>query len=224
MGVAVGGLHFHHARADFQHGNVEGAAAQVIHRNGLVALLIQTVRQRRRGRLINDAHHFQTGDFAGLLGGLPLRVVKIRRDGDHRLGHLLAEKIFRRGLQLAEDHGGNLRRTVSLARNLHSRVLMRSGNHLVGHATRLFANFIVAPAHEPLDGVHRVFWIGHRLALGHLPDQPLTGFGDSHDGRRRPRTLLVGDDHWLAALHHRHDRVGCSQVNSNNLAHCYHSS
>src|SRR6267143_1080653 len=78
----------------------------------------------------------------------------------------------------------------------------------------------ISPAHEPLDRIHRVLGIRHRLPLRHLPDQPLAGLGDRHDGRRRPRTLLVGDHHRLPALHHRHHRVRCSQVNSNNLAHC----
>jgi len=36
--VAVRRLHFHHARADFQHGNIECAAAQVVYGDRLVAL------------------------------------------------------------------------------------------------------------------------------------------------------------------------------------------
>ena len=93
--IAVGGLHFHDARADFQYGNVERAAAQVVHRDRFVALLIQPIRQRRRGRLVDDANHFEAGNFACLFRGLPLRVVEVRRDSDYGLRDLLTEKIFR---------------------------------------------------------------------------------------------------------------------------------
>ncbi len=46
---------------------------------------------------------------------------------------------------------------------------MRSFDDLVRHAPHLFANFIEAPTHEALDGIHSVFWVGYRLPLGHLP-------------------------------------------------------
>src|SRR6266704_3641994 len=170
VGVPVGRLHFYNARPDFQHGNVKRAAAQVVHRDGLVALLIQPIRQRCRRRLVDDAHHFQAGDFARLLCGLPLRIVKIRRHGDHGLCDLLAEKVFRGRFQLAEDHCGNFRWAVSFARNLHARVLMRPCHHFVGHSPRLFANLIVATAHEPLDRIDRVLGIRYRLPLRHLAD------------------------------------------------------
>src|SRR6266852_347662 len=101
---------------------------------------------------------------------------------------------------------------------------MRPRDHFVGHAAGLFTNFIVPPAHEPLDRIHGVLRIRYRLTFRYLADQPLARLGDGHYGRRRPRPLLVGDHHRLAALHHGHYRVRRSQVNSNNLAHCCHSS
>ena len=218
--VAVRGLDFDHPAAHFQHGNVERAAAQVVHRDRFVALLVQAVGQRCRRRLVDNAHHFHTGDFACLLGGLALGVVEVRRDGDHGLGDLFPEKIFRRGFQLRQDHGGNLRRAVRLAGNLHTRILVRSRDYFIGHAPHFFGDFVKAPAHEAFDGIHGVFGIGHRLALRHLADEPLARLGDGHDGRCCPRAFLVGDDHRLTALHHGHHGVRRSEVNSNNLAHC----
>src|ERR1039458_5467507 len=67
--VAVGRFHFHHAFAHFEDRNVERAAAEIVNRDGFVLLLVQPVSQRRRRRLIDDAHHFQTGNLAGVLGG-----------------------------------------------------------------------------------------------------------------------------------------------------------
>ncbi len=96
--VAIGRLHFDHAAAHFQYGDVERAATQVVHRDRFVALLVQAVGQRCRRRFIDNAHHFHASDFARLLGCLALGVVEVRRHGDHGLGNLLTEKIFRRGL------------------------------------------------------------------------------------------------------------------------------
>ena len=93
--VAGRGLYFHHAFAHFQDGNIKRSAAQVVDRDGFVLLLVQAVGQSRGRRLVDDAQHFQAGDFSRLLGGLPLAVVEIGGNGDDRLGDLLAEKIFR---------------------------------------------------------------------------------------------------------------------------------
>ena len=85
VGVAVGRLHLDDAFADFENGNIERAAAEVVHGDGLVLLLVEPVGQRGRGRLVDDALHVQTGDLAGVLGGLALRVVKVGRHRDHGL-------------------------------------------------------------------------------------------------------------------------------------------
>src|SRR5207237_1665658 len=96
--VAVGGLHFHHAAAHFQHGNIECAAAQVIHCDSFVVLFVQPVRECGRRRLVDDTHHFQAGDFPCLLGGLPLCVVEVRRHGNHCFADFLPEEVLRRRL------------------------------------------------------------------------------------------------------------------------------
>ena len=77
--VAVGRLHFDHALADFEDRDVERAAAEVVDGDGLVLLLVEAVGQRRGGRLVDDAHHFEAGDLPGFLGGLALRVVEVGR-------------------------------------------------------------------------------------------------------------------------------------------------
>src|SRR5262249_56624158 len=110
-------------------------------------------------------------------------------------------------------------RAVDLAGDLDAGVVMLSFYYFVGDAAALFANFIKAPAHEPLDRIHGILRVRNSLALGHLTDQPLAGLCNGHHGRRRSRALLVWDDHRLAALHYGDNRVSRAQVNSNNLAH-----
>ena len=73
--VAGGGQHLDHAVVDVQNRDVEGAAAQVVDHDLLGALLIHAVGQGRGGGLVDDALDVQTGDLAGVLGGLALGVV-----------------------------------------------------------------------------------------------------------------------------------------------------
>ena len=103
VGVACGGPHFDHTVADVEHTDIEGAAAEVEHEDGLGVGLVEPVGQRRCGRLVDDAQHVDAGDLACVLGCLPLRIVEVRRHGDHRFGHLLADEL--RGVvdELADD-------------------------------------------------------------------------------------------------------------------------
>ena len=224
MRVPVRGLHLDHAAADLEHRNIERAAAEVIDSDGLVALFIQPVGQRCRCRLVDDADHFQTGDFTRLFGGLPLRVVEVRRHGDDGLCHLLAEEIFRRRPELLQNHCGDLRRAIRLAENIDARVIVRPARHLVRNALHLLGDLVVPPAHEALDGIDCVLRVRHRLALGHLTHQSLTGLGDGHNRWGCAAAFLVGDDDRFAALHHGDNGVRRPQVNSNNLAHGSQSS
>ena len=45
MGVAMGGLNLKNALADFQNGDIKGAAAQIKNRDFFLAFFIQTVGQ-----------------------------------------------------------------------------------------------------------------------------------------------------------------------------------
>ena len=83
--VAVGGDHFEDSVLQLENRNVERAAAEVIHRDGAVLLPVQPIGQRSRRRLVHQPQNFQPRDPSRVLGRLPLRIVEIRRHGDHRL-------------------------------------------------------------------------------------------------------------------------------------------
>ncbi len=89
--IAVGRLHLEHAVADFQHRDIEGAAAKVIDRDGAGLRLVEAIGERGRGRFVDDAENFEAGDLAGVLGRLTLGVVEVSGNGDDRLLDLLAE-------------------------------------------------------------------------------------------------------------------------------------
>ena len=198
MVVTGGGTNFHDAFADFQQRDVEGAATQVEHQDGLFLLaLVQPVGQRGRGRLVDDAQHVEPGDLAGLLGGLALGVVEVSRRGDHRVGDVLTEIGLGITLQLHQNAGADFLRRVLLAVDLHGPV----GAHLPLHRTD-----------GPVD-------VGHRLVLGGLADQHLTVARERDDGRRGARALGVGDDDRVATLQYRDDGVGGPEVDSDRTSH-----
>ena len=90
--VAGGRLDLEHAVADLEHRHVERAAAEVEDEDRLVAaFLVEPVRERGRGGLVDDAQHLEARDLAGLLGGLALGVVEVRGHGDDGLVDRLAE-------------------------------------------------------------------------------------------------------------------------------------
>ena len=109
--VAAGGLDLDDALADLEQGHVEGAAAEVEDEDGLLLLaLVEAVRERGRGRLVDDAQDVEARDLAGLLGGLALGVVEVRRDGDDRVGDRLAEVGLGVALELLQDERADLLR------------------------------------------------------------------------------------------------------------------
>ena len=219
MCVAVRSLDLEHTLADLQHRDVEGATAEVIHRDRLVLLLIQAIGERRRRRLVDDAQDLEAGDLAGVLGGLALRVVEVRRHRDDRLRHLLAEVCLGGLLELAQDHGGDLGRRVLLATHLDPCVAVGRPHDLVRHELDLLQHFVVAAAHEPLDREDGVLGIGDGLSLGDLPHENLAVLRKSDDRRCEPATLLIRDHRGVAAFDDRDHRVGRSEVDADDLRH-----
>ena len=217
--VAVGRLDLDDAFADFENRDIERAAAEIVDGDRFVLFLVEAVRKRRRRRLVDDAHHLQSRDLASVLGRLPLRVVEVCRNGDHRLRHRLPEVLFRGLLQLLQNHRGDLGRRVFLAGGVDARVAVARAHHLIRHHLHFFRDLVVLPAHEALDREDGVLRVRHRLSLGHLADQPFARLGERHHRRRQTAALRVRDDHRFSAFHHGDDGVCGAQVDSDNFAH-----
>ena len=143
-GVAVGRLDLEHAVADFENGDVEGAAAEVVDGDRAGFLLVEAIGERRRRRLVDDAQHFEAGDLAGVLGRLTLGVVEIGGDGDDRLRDRSAEIGLRRLLHLLQRESGNLGGRILLAVGIDPSVAVGGLDDLVGNQTHvLFRHRIV---------------------------------------------------------------------------------
>ena len=158
----------------------------------------------------------------GVLGRLALGVVEVRRDGDDRLGDLLAEVRLGVGLELLEDHRRDLGRGVALAvgDDLDAVGLGVLLDRVRDEGLRaLDLGVVPAAAHEALDRVDGVGRVGDRLALGQLADDALAGLAKpTTDGTVRLPSERR-DDGGLAALHHRDDGVRRSEVDADDLAH-----
>ena len=218
MRVAIGGLDLDDAFADFENGNVECAAAEVVHGDRLILFLIKAIGQGSRGGLVDDALHIQAGDLARVLGGLALCVVEISRNGDDRLGNRLAQIGLGGFLEFLQNHGRDLGRGVLLALGNDAHIVALR-DHLEGHHLHLVAHFVVAAAHEALDGEDGVLGVGDGLPLGDLAHQPLAALREADNGGGSTRTFFIWNDFWFAALEDRDARVGSSEIDADDFCH-----
>ena len=220
VGITGGGEHLEDTVAHLEDGHVEGAAAQVEDQDFLVALLVQAVGQGRRGGLVDDAQHLEASDLAGVLGGLALGVVEVGGNGDHRLGHGLAEVLAGVFGQLAQHLSADFLRGELLVEDRALDLDVGAGLlDAVAHFLGLFVHLVHPASDETLDGIEGVLRVHHRLALGDLTHQLILVLGVCHHGGRGAEALSIGDHGGLAALHDRHAAVGGAKVDTDNLAH-----
>ena len=218
--VPVRRLDLEDAVAELEHGHVERAAAEVEDEDRLVgAFLVEPVRERSRGRLVDDPEHVEARDLARVLRRLALRVVEVGRNGDHRVGDRLAEIRLGVGLQLLQDHRADLFGGVLVALDLDPRVAVLALRDLVRDDRHLLRDLVPLAADEALDREDRVLRVRHLLALRGRPDEPLTVLRERDDGRRRAAALGVRDHGRLAALEHRHAAVRGAEVDTDCLCH-----
>ena len=106
--VSQSGNDFVDVAIDFNDGNVEGAAAQIV--NGIQSIFFDPlpVGDQGRRRFIDNAHDIQPGNFSGHFGGLPLGIIKKSGDRDHGVADGFSQIIFSDVFQVGEEHAGNL--------------------------------------------------------------------------------------------------------------------
>ena len=195
--VASGCKHFLHAVAHLDDGDIERAAAEVIHHDLLLFALVDAIGQSRGRRLVDDTLYIQARDLAGVLGRLALCVGEVCRDGDNSGADGFAQIGFCVRLQLLQDHCGNLLRGVALIVN----------------------RYFIIGTHLSLDGRNGAVRVGDGLALCHLAHHTLAGLGERDHGRRCARAFCVWNYNRLAAFNHGYTGIRCTKVNTNCLAH-----
>ncbi len=148
-GVAGGCQYFEDAAREAQDRQVEGATSEVVDGVGTLGAVVEAVRDRGRGRLVEQAQHIQSCDARRILGRLPLRVVEVRRHGHDRALQFAAETLLGANAQRAQDFGRDLDwRLDSRARlDLHHALAV---DEAIRKAARV-GKIVQAATHEPLD-------------------------------------------------------------------------
>src|SRR5262249_53365651 len=179
-------------------------AAEVVDRDLALLLLLEPIGERRRSRLVDDAQDFQTGDLAGILGRLPLRIVEVGGNRDDGLTYLLAEIGFRRLLHLLEDERRYLRWRIGFSVGFDPGIAVRGLDDLVGDQPLVLFHHgvVVAAADQPLHSENGVGGIGHRLTLGRLTYQTLAVAGEGNDRWLGAHAFSVFDKASVLAVHH----------------------
>ena len=224
MVVAVGSRNFENAIAQLKNGNVERTAAQVEDQNLFVLVhLVKAVSQSSSRRLVHNTQNFQASNLASILRCLTLSVVEISRNGDDSLSDGLAQTLFSIVLHLLKHHCGNLFRRVFLAVNVDNRTAALTRNNLVRNGLLLFLGFVVGTTDETLYRRNRVVGIGNCLVLCSLTYHTLTVFTEALNRRGGTIAFRIDQDFRRVAFHNCHRGIGSTQVNTENLCHCYQS-
>src|SRR5262245_31109854 len=112
MCVAVRREHFENAFAEFEDGNVERSAPEVVHGDSPLPSLLQTVGQRCGGWFIDDAQDVEPCDTPRIFRGLTLSIIEVRGNGDDSVDYFFAEGLLRVLFQFSKNKCGNLRRRI----------------------------------------------------------------------------------------------------------------
>src|SRR6266478_4263510 len=168
MSVAVGGKNLENiavARGDqFEDGNVEGAAAEIVDGDFAALFFVEAIGEGRSGGLIDEAKNFEAGDFTRILGGLALSIIEIGGDGDDGAVNGFAKISFGPVFQFAQDERGDFWRSEnSVAEQNADDVLARRVD-----AERKQFQFILdicrAATHETLHGINRALRLRKQAA------------------------------------------------------------
>jgi hypothetical protein len=229
MGVAVGGEHLEDTVFHPQYRDVEGPAAKIVHGDDASMALVQPVGERRRGRLVDDPQDLETGDASRVAGGSPLRVVEVRRHGDHRTIDIRVdvplgrEILFGAALELSEDECGDLRRREFPVAQTDSHDSGRVSSDFEGKLARFIPHIVEALAHEAFDGVHRAPRLRHQPALCFAADVDGAVRRYGYDRRKQSIAGTIANHDRSTILDDRHEAVRRAQVDADYLAHAVNS-
>ena len=221
VSVTVRGLHFEDSVFNREQRYIKSATTEIKDEHILLALalLVETVSDGGSSRLIDDTLYVQTGNGAGVLGSLSLRVIEVGWDSDDSRGDSLAEVSLSDLLHLAEDHGRDLLSLelllLALKVDLDERLLTWAGYDLKWPESDIVLHSSVAKlaTNQALGVEHGVGWVSGDLVLGGVTNETLL-LSESNVGWGGVDTLVVGDDLDAIVLPHSNAGVSGSQIDS----------
>jgi hypothetical protein len=216
--VAIRRQHFENPVVQFQNRNVECAAAQVVHRHDAVFALIEPVGQRRRSRLIDQSQDFQARNASGILGGLPLRIVKVCRHRDDGLVHGDPEVFLGILLQLPQNHRRNLGRCVGAIAELELNHRIAAGGHTKRKELQLFLDIRQPAAHQPFHGINCAFRLRHQQLARWIADHYFAARPNRNHARHQFVAIGAWDNSRPGEVHESHQAVGGPEVDADDMA------
>jgi len=114
---------------------------------------VETVGKRGRGRLVDEAENFETGDLAGIFGGLALGIIEIGRNRDDGAVDGFAEMGCGPIFQLAKDERRNLRGSEGFFTEHHTNDVFARRIDAKRKELQFVLDVYGTPAHQPL---HRI--------------------------------------------------------------------
>ncbi len=82
---------------------------KIVNRHFAALLFVQTISERRSSWLVHQAKYIEAREFAGVFGGLALRVIEVSGNGDDRAIDRLAKVGFGPVLEFTKNERGNFR-------------------------------------------------------------------------------------------------------------------
>ena len=225
MRVAARRQHLKDAVLDAEDRDVERPAAEVVDSDEPRVPLVESVRERRRGRLVDDPHHVEPGDAPRVARRRSLRVVEVRRNRDDGAIDfvvdlaLLGEERFGAVLQIAQDERGYFRRRELARAEADSDDAPCIAANPERQQARFALHVVQALAHEPLHRIDGARRIGEEPALRFTADVDRALLGGRHDRRHQSVAAAVANDEGHAVLHVGDEAVRRAEVDADNLAH-----
>ncbi len=225
MRIAVGGENLKDVALpggdQFQNGNVESAPAKVVDGDPAALFFMQTVGERCGGGLVDQAENFEARDFAGVLGGLALGVVEVRRHGDDSAVHSFAKVAFGPILQLAKNERRNLRRCENFVAKLDADDTLTGWIDAEREELKLALNVGGAAAHEAFDGIDGALGLGEQSAPRRLADDDAAVGIEADNGRAKRVAVRSRNTLRLTRLRIdvRDEAVGGAEVNADCASH-----
>ena len=168
--------HLEHVAGQLQDRDVEGTAAEVVHRNALGRSLVVAVGERRGRRLVEDAQHVEASNASGCLGRTSLKLVEVGGHRHDRLATLLADRLLGDLSDVPKHERADLAQRVGLSTSGDQHASTRTFRQLERESLLGLLDLVagVGPADEPLDRVDRVLRIEQTPLFGGSANQDVT--------------------------------------------------
>ncbi len=223
--VAVGREHLKHTVFDAENRDIEGAAAEIVDGDDAGMALVQSIRQRRRRRFVDDPKHLEAGDATGVASSGALGVVEVGRNRNDRAINLTVDlsggrKVFLRpALQLAQDKRRDLWRREFLVAETDANDPFIVTSDAERKVRRLGLHILAPFAHEPLHGICSTARLGQQPALRFATNEDRAVLRDRHDRWHQCVAALVANDDRHTVLHVPDERIGRPEIDADNFAH-----